>query len=157
MRIAYELIQKPIVACLVLSMAATSGKAVAQEPQSPASIQQAQAAPSPHSQPPNSDDPGANHALQNVPAQSSGSSGQSSTSQSAPDRQDSAAKPVGTAAAPAGKANGAAASSPAGAVIAPAKQRRVRSIFIKVGVIAAAVVAVGTVAALSHASPSTAH
>jgi hypothetical protein len=157
MRIAYELIQKPIVACLVLSLAAGSGKAVAQEPQSPASIQQAQAATAPQIQPSNSDNPTANPAPQDAPAQSSSSSGQSSTSQSTPDRQDSAAKPLGTAAAPAVKANGAAASRPAGAVIAPAKQRRVRSIFIKVGVIAAAVVAVGTVAALSHGSPSTAH
>jgi hypothetical protein len=155
MRIAHELIRKPIVACLVLSMAAGSGKTLAQEPQSPVPVQQA--APSPQSQSLNPDDSTANPALQDAPAQSGGSSGQSSTSQSTPDRQDSAAKPLGTAVAPTGKASGATASSPAGAVIAPAKQRRARSIFIKVGVIAAAVVAVGTVAALSHASPSTAH
>ena len=157
MRIAYDPIQKPIVACFVLLLAATSGQAIAQEPQSPASIQQAQTAPSTQSQPRSSDDPEANPALQDAPAQSSGGSGQSITSQSVPDRQDSVTKPLGTAAAPGEKANGAAASSPAGAVIAPAKQRRSRSIFIKVGVIAAAIVTVGAVAALSHASPSTAH
>jgi hypothetical protein len=59
---------------------------------------------------------------------------------------------VGTAAAP-GKTM-IAASRPAGAAIAPAKQRRVRTILISVGVIVAAGVAVGTVAGLSHASSS---
>jgi hypothetical protein len=66
--------------------------------------------------------------------------------------QDSA--PVGTAVAPYEKGIGVAASRPAGAVIAPAKQRRTRSFLIKVSVLVAAGVAVGTVVALSNASPS---
>lgn len=66
-------------------------------------------------------------------------------------------QPVGTAAAPAGKALGVAASRPAGAVIAPAKQRRARSYLIRVGIVIGACVAVGTVVALSKASPSTPH
>jgi hypothetical protein len=49
---------------------------------------------------------------------------------------------------------GVAASRPAGAAIAPAKQRRVRTILISLGVIAGAGIAVGSVAALSHGSPS---
>jgi outer membrane biosynthesis protein TonB len=64
------------------------------------------------------------------------------------------AQPTGTAAAQAGKLSGNAASRPAGAAIAPAKQRQVRSFLIKMGVIAGAGVAIGTVAALSKGSPS---
>jgi hypothetical protein len=63
-------------------------------------------------------------------------------------------KPLGAAAAPYTRPSGVAGSRPAGAVIAPAKQRRVRAILISVGVVVAAGVAIGTVAALSHASPS---
>ena len=63
-------------------------------------------------------------------------------------------EPTGTAAAQAGKVSGSAASRPAGAAIAPAKQRQVRSFLIKMGVIAGAGVALGSVAALSRASPS---
>jgi hypothetical protein len=63
-------------------------------------------------------------------------------------------KPVGTAAAETPTTVGVAASNPSGAAIAPAKQRRVRTLFIKVGAIVGAGVALGTVAALSSASPS---
>ena len=69
-------------------------------------------------------------------------------------QQNENGAPLGTAAAPAEKPSGIAASRPAGAAIAPAKQRRVRSIFIKVGLVVGAGVAIGTVAALSHSSPS---
>jgi hypothetical protein len=63
-------------------------------------------------------------------------------------------RPLGTAAAPYTKPTGVTGSRPAGAVIAPARQRRARAILISVGVIAAAGIAIGTVAGLSHASPS---
>jgi hypothetical protein len=94
------------------------------------------------------------------PTQAAGQSGQSGSSQSSSSQsssetpQNSTPKPVGTAAAPVMKTGGVAASRPAGAVIAPGKQRRARSILIRVGVIAGAAVAVGTVVALTHASPS---
>ena len=78
------------------------------------------------------------------------SSSQSSSSQ----QQQEPAQPVGTAAAPYEKTMGITASRPAGAAIAPAKQKRVRTILISVGVIVAAGVAVGSVAGLSHASSS---
>jgi hypothetical protein len=65
--------------------------------------------------------------------------------------------PLGTAAAPYEKGIGVAASRPAGAVIAPAKQRRTRTILIRVAVLVAAAVAVGTVVGLSSASPSSPH
>lgn len=63
-------------------------------------------------------------------------------------------EPVGTAAAQAGKTRGGVASKPAGAAIAPAKQKRTRSLLIKLGLIAGAGVAVGSVYALSKGSPS---
>lgn len=78
---------------------------------------------------------------------------QSTTSQPA----QNGTAPVGTAAAPYEKGIGVAASRPAGAVIAPAKQRRTRTILIRVGLIVAAGVAIGTVVGLSSASPSTPH
>lgn len=63
-------------------------------------------------------------------------------------------QPVGTAVAPYEKPLGVAASRPEGVVIAPAKQRRTRSILIKVGLLVGAAAAIGTVVALSKASPS---
>jgi len=62
--------------------------------------------------------------------------------------------PVGTAAARTANPSGVAASEPAGAAIAPAKQRRVRTILISVAAIAGTAAAVGIVAGLSAASPS---
>ena len=62
-------------------------------------------------------------------------------------------QPSGTAAAPAVQVSGGAASKPAGAAIAPPKQRQLRTWLIRFGFIAGAGVALGTVAALSAASP----
>lgn len=93
-----------------------------------------------------------------VRLQAANQSGQPETAQAGSEQQqDETQKPVGTAAAPYEKNTGVAASRPAGAVIAPAKQRRVRSILIRVGVVVGAAVAVGTVVALSRASPSQPH
>jgi len=96
------------------------------------------------------------------PASGAGQTGQttppaaaSQTLPGAPKPESSA--PVGTAVAPYEKGVGVAASRPAGAVIAPAKQRRTRSFVIKVGLLVGAAVAVGTVVALSSASPSRPH
>lgn len=91
---------------------------------------------------------------QDPQAQSQPSETQQSSSQASQPPQNNAQQPVGTAAAGPVKATGIAASQPAGAAIAPAKQRRTRSIIIKVGALAGAAVAVGTVVALSAASPS---
>ena len=63
-------------------------------------------------------------------------------------------KPVGTAAAGSIPAGGVAASQPAGVAIAPAKQHRVRTIVLRMGAIIGAGVAVGTVVALTEATPS---
>ena len=75
---------------------------------------------------------------------------QSSSSQ----QQSTPQQPVGTAAAPYEKPTGVPGSRPAGAVIAPAKQRRVRAIVIKVGLLLAGGAAIGTVVGLSKASHS---
>jgi hypothetical protein len=63
------------------------------------------------------------------------------------------AQPSGTAVAPEVEVSGGAASKPAGVAIAPPKQRQIRTWLIRFGFIAGAGVALGTVAALSAASP----
>jgi hypothetical protein len=63
-------------------------------------------------------------------------------------------QPVGTAAAESLPITGVAASRPAGAALAPARQRRVRSVLIRVGSLVGAGVAIGTTMALSQGSPS---
>lgn len=88
-----------------------------------------------------------------APAQSASQApapGSSSSAQQQPDQS----KPLGTAAAPPESTMGVAASRPAGAVIAPAKQRRERAILIRVALVVGAGVALGTVMALTHATPS---
>lgn len=98
-------------------------------------------------------------ALPDAPSpQESSQEAQQNTSQSTSGQQPSGqATPVGTAAAPGNEPVGVAGSRPAGAVIAPAKQRRVHTFLISVGLIAGACIAIGTVAALTHASPSQPH
>lgn len=63
-------------------------------------------------------------------------------------------RPLGTAAAEAPKVTGITAAQPAGVAIAPAKQRRVRVIVLKVGAILAGGAALGTVIALSAGTSS---
>ena len=62
--------------------------------------------------------------------------------------------PSGAAGAKVTHAKGAPAARPIGAAIAPVKQRTKRSLLIKVGLVAGACVAVGSVVALSRATPS---
>ena len=90
-----------------------------------------------------------------TPAQSTtpSSSTQPSSNQQQPAAQPGQ-KPVGTAAAESVPATGVAASQPAGTAIAPGKQRRTRSLVIKVGALVGAGVAIGTVAALSLGTSS---
>jgi len=63
-------------------------------------------------------------------------------------------EPNGTAVAPPIETTGGAASKPAGVAIAPPKQRQIHSLLIKLGFLAGAGIAVGTVVGLSAASPS---
>ena len=66
-----------------------------------------------------------------------------------------ATEPAGAATAEKVPTTGGAASRPAGVAIAPAKQHQTRSLLIKIGAIAAAGVAAGTVYGLSRGTPST--
>jgi hypothetical protein len=92
---------------------------------------------------------------QNAPQQSPQAQPASTPSDSPADKQDEKRqRPVGTAAAEAPKVSGVTAAQPAGAAIAPAKQRRVRTVVLKVGAILGAGAAIGTVIALSAATPS---
>src|SRR5438552_937563 len=75
---------------------------------------------------------------------------QSEDQKKTPDQQ----QPAGAAAAQLGRTTGGAASKPAGAAMAPAKQRQSRSLLLKMGLLAAAGVAVGTVVGLTKATPS---
>jgi hypothetical protein len=96
--------------------------------------------------------PDAPEVAQSTSAGSNESSGSSQPSQD--QQQNGPAQPVGTAAAPAVKSTGVAGSRVSGAAIAPAKQRRVHTFLIRVAVVVAACVAVGTVVGLTHATPS---
>ncbi|MGC1372605.1 MAG: hypothetical protein WA824_10755 [Candidatus Sulfotelmatobacter sp.] len=78
---------------------------------------------------------------------------QSSSSQTSPNPAPTQ-RPVGTAAAEAPNTSGIAASEPAGVAIAPAKQRRARTIIIRTGAIIGAAVAVGVVIGLTEATGS---
>ena len=65
------------------------------------------------------------------------------------------AEPVGAATAESVPTSGGAAAKPAGIAIAPAKQHQTRSLLFKIGAVAAAGAALGTIFALSHGTSST--
>jgi len=106
--------------------------------------------------------PQQNNSSQSAPPSSTQTGpSQAGTSQTTPTQstaaQDQAQKPqrpVGTAAAEAPKVSGVTAAQPAGVAIAPAKQRRARTIVLKVGAIVGAGAALGAVIALREATPS---
>lgn len=128
-----SLLKKCLAACLAVLLTAPASQAFASPPPAPQNASPAQSG---------------------TPA-----SGTRNTSNPAPvaPSQPPANTPVGTAVAPYEPTSGVTGSRPAGAVIAPAKQRRVRTILIKIGLVVGAAAAVGTVVALSHASPSQPH
>jgi hypothetical protein len=90
---------------------------------------------------------------QNTSQQAAGSAA-SSSSQSPQSGARTQSTPVGTAVAESPNASGIAASQPAGVAIAPAKQRRVRTIVLRMGALVGAGVAVGSVVALTAATSS---
>lgn len=96
------------------------------------------------------DSPGAMLAKSGDAAKQQNTESQSSEAQT----QSPPQRPVGTAAAEAPNVTGVAASQPAGVAIAPVKQHRVRTIVLRVGAIVGAGVAVGSVVALTAATPS---
>jgi hypothetical protein len=93
-------------------------------------------------------------ALPSLPDPNPAQNGQTQQGTAQTGDQNPANKPVGTAAAPLEKSTGIAGSRPAGAVIAPAKQKRQRALFIRVAIIAGAAIAVGAVVGLSEESRS---
>jgi hypothetical protein len=101
------------------------------------------------------DSPGAIVAQAQAPAAPQSTQSPPSTSQDSTSQEMTAPqRPVGTAAAEAPSTSGVAASEPAGVAIAPAKQRRARTIIIRTGAIIGAAVAVGVVVALSAGTSS---
>jgi hypothetical protein len=80
---------------------------------------------------------------------------QPATGQPGTQQQQTQREPLGAAAAEGIRTAGGGASRPAGSAIAPAKQHQVRSFLIKLGAIAAAGAAIGTVYALSKGTSST--
>jgi cytoskeletal protein RodZ len=91
---------------------------------------------------------------QNTTQQQSGQAPPPSSQPSGAGAQSNSQTPVGTAVAETPTASGIAASQPAGVAIAPAKQRRVRTIVLRMGAIVGAGVAVGSVVALTAATSS---
>lgn len=90
-----------------------------------------------------------------APQQSSSQPNAQTTQPQASENSDQKLQhPVGTAAAEAPKVSGVTAAQPSGVALAPAKQRRVRVIALKVGAIIGAGAALGVVIALSEATPS---
>jgi hypothetical protein len=77
------------------------------------------------------------------------------TTPNAPQPKDQPGEPQGAATAEKVPTAGGAVAKPAGVAIAPAKQHRTRSLLIKIGAVAAAGVAAGTVYALSRGTSST--
>jgi len=65
-----------------------------------------------------------------------------------------ASAPQGVAVAGEAKTNGGPASQPAGTAIAPAKQRQMRSLIIKIGAIGAGAAALGAIYGLTRSTPS---
>jgi hypothetical protein len=92
--------------------------------------------------------------LPDAPSANANSAAQDRSAQSNSSANQQPAEPAGTAAAQIGKLKGGPASKPAGAAIAPAKQRRVRSLLLKFGALAGAGAALGMVYALSRSGPS---
>jgi anti-anti-sigma factor len=165
MRTTGRWLRRHIAGCLVLLFVAPLAAAVPSPQQEATPQQQAEVATSTQAQPRTSDigatDVQAQRsqlgALPDSPGALRSPAQSSSVQQPSPKPQSETQEPLGTAAATFVKTTGVAASRPAGAAIAPAKQIRARSILIKVGIIAGAGVAVGTVVALASASPSRPH
>ncbi|MHB8301987.1 MAG: hypothetical protein ACYDC6_03980 [Acidobacteriaceae bacterium] len=172
MRISSCWLRRQIAVCLVMFLAVPFGEAAIARPQQALPGQQTEDASSGQAQSQTSSSATTKPATDNGPSATSPAAPAASNpavaqtvdsnqpaggvSQSSPEQpqQNGGSNPVGTAAAPYEKTTGVAASRPAGAVIAPAKQKRARSILIRVGVLLGACVAIGTVVALSSASPS---
>lgn len=168
MRILNSWLRRRIAFGLAIVLATPLAEATAASAQQTIGFQEAQSAPSLQSQAQDSDSRAGKTApdtsksdatLPDTPtparSQSPAQSGESAaTEPAAESQQETPTRPVGSAAAPYERTTGIAVSRPAGAVIAPARQRRARSILIRVSIVVGAAIAIGTVVALSQGSPS---
>ena len=157
MKAISDLLKRTCYGVLVLSLATIPEMALAQQQattdqqQQPATNnQQLQTAPTVQ---PATTAP-AENTVQSQPAQTQSNELPNSPGTVRPQQPAGTERPIGTAAAEIGNASGIAASKPAGVAIAPAKQHQSRSLLIKLGAVLGAGVAIGTVMALSNASPS---
>jgi hypothetical protein len=150
MTISGMAVRKLIAGCLVMTLAAPLSSVAAYAQQSGAPGEPAQSAPGQAQ----NDALAQNNAPPPAPAPLNTQNATGTNGQGTAGQQNGATPAVGTAAAPAETNAGVAASRPEGAVIAPAKQRRVRALVIKVSIVVGAAVAVGTIAALSRGSSS---
>jgi hypothetical protein len=134
------------VVVIVPMIAVQVGEAAALPPQSaaPRQVETAAAAPP----------PAASSGIPDSPAPQDPANTQAMDQAQSAQPQAGAPAGIGTAAAPVESPVGVAASKPAGAAIAPAKQRRTRTFAIRIAILAGVAVAVGTVVALSNASPN---
>ncbi len=173
MEVTSPLLTRFICAGLVMALltppAAMAGAPKQNEKQDPTSVQQPQApqsdspAPGAVTTSPTSESQPAQPSRDQLPESpdpvQSTTTDQAQPSPAAPSapqqsQQGKTQQPAGTAAAEVENTTGDAAYKPAGAAIAPAKQKRRRMLLIKVGALLGAGVAIGSVAALSSASPS---
>ncbi|MHB1672875.1 MAG: hypothetical protein ACYCSP_01355 [Acidobacteriaceae bacterium] len=169
MKISGDWLRRQIAICLVLFLAVPFAEAATARPQPQIPGPQAESVSSLPAQSENSNRATGKSAVDTAPsasfpaapdatrAQTIDQQSSASLSFAQEQQQNGTSGPVGAAAAPYEKTTGVAASRPSGAAIAPAKQRRARSILIKVGVLLGAGIAIGTVVALSSASPSRPH
>ena len=133
-----------IAALLLVEPAILSAQEPGGPPASEPSVQQPSPSDSTKSDSELPESPGATQVRQDSPSTVPPSSTQTGTE----------TQPSGTAAAPAVPVTGNAVSRPAGVAVAPPKQRQSRSFLIKLGLIAGAGVALGSVAALTLSSPA---
>jgi hypothetical protein len=145
-----EILKRACYGVLVVSLTAIPEMALAQQPA--ASDQQPQSTPANDQQ--SQTVPPVQPAATAQPAQAQSNELPNSPGSVRPQQPTATERPIGTAAAEIGNASGNAASKPAGVAIAPAKQHQSRSLLIKLGAVIGAGVAIGTVMALSNASPS---
>ena len=161
MKLSLSWLQRALASSLVLFLAAPLSAATTtplpSAPQPAANAAQAQ------TNPPGAAEPvtnAAEAASPSDPAQTTAPAPQTASPQSSSTQTSSSSQQtthLGTAAAPVLKPGGVPASRPAGAAIAPAKQRRIRSIAIRVGLLVGAAIAIGTVAAASEGSQARPH
>ncbi|HVN92130.1 MAG TPA: hypothetical protein VMT38_00465 [Terracidiphilus sp.] len=170
MRITGCLRERLIGSCLILMLAAPTAKAATTPSRGLTPAEQDQSSPAGGAQNAEADNGSRNpvvkstepdETLPDAPepeiAQSSGNGSDPQSQNSQPgqnQQQNNAQQPVGTAAAPAVKGTGVSGSQVSGAAIAPAKQKRVHIFVIRVAIVAAVCVALGSVVALTHATPS---